>query len=816
MPRVVATVGAVFASLAGGASAEAASPRLNTISPPGVQRGAENVLTFSGSTLNDAAEIFFYSPGFEVTKLEPVDANSVKATIKVAADCRLGEHVAQVRTKSGISDYRTFYVGPFPIVGEQEPNSQFNTPQKISLNVTIHGCVDNEDVDYYLVEAKKGDRISAEIEGMRLGMTLFDPYISILDSKRFDLAPADDTALLLQDAFATVIAPEDGTYVVEVRDSAYGGNGNCQYRLHVGAFPRPTAVFPAGGKIGEEIEVKFLGDAAGEFASKFKLPDAVTTDFGLLASLNGQIAPSENVFRLFPHGNNIEAEPNDDFAQASPSELPLAFNGIISKPGDTDFYRFKGKAGEVWDVECYARRIRSALDPVMYIFDAKGAALVGDDDTRAPDSYFRFTVPADGEYLLRITDHLGGSGPDYVYRVEFTPVLPSLTVGIPRVERYGQYRQTVYVPRGNRFGALVTMNRANFGGPVALEPKDLPQGITMHAEEMPANLGIMPVVFEAAADAPVAGKLVDFRARHSDPNQPISGGFYNRADFVIAEPGQSLYRWRDVEKLAVAVIDELPFQIEIVEPKVPLVQNGSMQLKITAKRAEGFDKPITVEFPFRPPGVGAASSVTIPQGQNEVLYPLSAEAGAEIKKWKVFALGYADVNGSAFASSQLATLEIAAPYVSIAIERSAVEQGKQTEMFCKVTNNLPFEGAGKVKLIGLPHLVTAPELEITKDTKELAFKISTDAASPAGTHKNVFCEVLIPQNGEQVVHARVGDSELRIDQPLPMPAAQPQPAAAPAQPAAPAQAAAPEPKRLTRLEQLRVDAKQRATAPASQ
>ena len=31
-------------------------------------------ITFSGARLNDAQEIFFYSPGFAVTKIEPVDA----------------------------------------------------------------------------------------------------------------------------------------------------------------------------------------------------------------------------------------------------------------------------------------------------------------------------------------------------------------------------------------------------------------------------------------------------------------------------------------------------------------------------------------------------------------------------------------------------------------------------------------------------------------------------------------------------------------------------------------------------------------------
>ncbi len=792
---------------------EAASPGLSIIMPRGVQRGTESVMTFSGARLADAEEIFFYSPGFEVTKIEPEGANAAKATVKIAPDCRMGEHVAQVRTKTGISEYRTFYVGALPIVAEKEPNSDFNQPQAVALNVTVHGVVQNEDVDYYVVEAKKGQRIAAEIEGMRLGNTMFDPYLAILDAKRFELAAQDDTPLVKQDAAVSVIAPEDGKYIIEVRESAYGGNGNCRYCVHIGTFPRPTAVYPAGGKIGEETEVRFLGDAGGEIAAKFPLPGDIIPDYSLFATAENTIAPSGNPFRLFEHGNSLEQEPNNALNQATAAALPTAFNGIISEPGDVDCFKFSAKKGQVFEVECLARRIRSPLDPVMNLYHADGKGIAGNDDSRGPDSYLRFSVPADGEYIIRVTDHLGKGGVDYVYRLEFSPVKPSLRLGIPRVARYSQYRQTIFVPRGNRFGTLISASRSNFGGDLVLEPGELPPGLTMIAEPMPGNMNVMPVVFEAAEDAPLGGKLLDFRARHADPNQKISGGFYNRADFVIAAPGQSLYSWRDVTQLAVAVVDELPFRLEIVEPKVPLVRNGSMQLKIVAHRKEGFDAQINVQLPFRPPGVGASSSVNIPKGKNEVLYPLNANGGAHIKKWKIFALGSADVGGAGWVASQMATLEIAAPFVTVAMERAAVEQGQKTEIFAKLTHSRPFEGTAKIRIVGLPHKVAAPELDITKETAEVTFPVTSDKASPAGNHKNVICQVIITENNEPIVHSNVGATELRIDKPLPpKPNAKPKP-----QPKPVAKKEEPKPKpekRLTRLQKLRLEAKQRAEGTA--
>jgi len=790
-------------------TAHASSPALSSITPRGVQRGTDAVLTFSGARLADAEEIFFYRPGVTATKITPKGANQLVVNVKIAADCRVGEHVAQVRTRSGISEYRTFYVGALPAVAEKEPNSDFKKPQPIPLNVTVSGVVQNEDVDYYAVTVKKGQRISAEVEGMRLGTTLFDPYVAILDAKRFELSADDDTPLVRQDAVASVVAPADGTYIIEVRESAYGGNGSCRYRLHIGTFPRPTAVYPAGGKIGTETEVRYIGDPTGDIKATVKLPAKIEANYGLLPKDAGGVPPSENPFRLFAHGNALEKEPNDSLAQATPATLPLAFNGIIEKAGDVDYFKFQVKKGQTFEIECYARRSRSGLDPVMNLYDSKGKSLAGSDDSRGPDSYFRYRFPADGEYRIRVTDHLSRGRANFVYRIEFTPVKPSLTVGIPRVTRYTQYRQTIYVARGNRFATLVSVSRRNFSGEIILNPQGLPQGLKLIAEPMASNLNVMPVVFEAAKDAKISGKLVDFTARHADAKTKIQGGFSNTADLIRGAPGQSIYWRRNVSRLAVAIVDELPFHLEIVEPKVPLVRNGSMQLKIVVKRKAGFKSAISVQLPFRPPGVSARSSITIPAGKNEAYYPLNANSGAQIRKWKIYALGSANVNGTAWVSSQLATLEVTAPYVQFTMARTAVEQGKQTEIICKISHTRPFAGKATVRLLGLPNKVTAPEMTFTKDVKELVFQIKTDVKSPAGRHRNVFCQVVILENGEQVVHRRVGGTELRIDKPLPAPTKpKPKPKSKTVVKKAPPKK--PMKRRLTRLEKLRLEAKKRA------
>ncbi|MEQ9069859.1 MAG: hypothetical protein RLO18_24210, partial [Gimesia chilikensis] len=150
------------------------------------------------------------------------------------------------------------------------------------------------------------------------------------------------------------------------------------------------------------------------------------------------------------------------------------------------------------------------------------------------------------------------------------------------------------------------------------------------------------------------------------------GVFTNRADLVRVRNNQLLWM-KDVAQIPVAVVEEVPFKLDIVEPKAPLARNGTLQLKVVATRKEGFDEAITLQFPFRPPGVGASSRVTIPKGKNEAFYPINANSKAEIKKWKVFVIGSANVGGNAWVSSQLANLEVADSYVDLDLARTAVE-----------------------------------------------------------------------------------------------------------------------------------------------
>ena len=794
LARFSAVAIAVFLAVS---SAHAADPRIGQVNPCGGQRGTEVDVVINGQRLADAQEILLYYPGIRVANFEVVEGKQVKAKLAIAPDCRLGLHALRVRTASGISNLEQFSVGPLPEIQEAEPNSEFHEPQKIALNVTVNGVVQNEDVDYFQIEAKKGQRISVEIEGIRLGQTFFDPYAAILNQDRFVLAGSDDTPLVNQDAACSAVAPEDGVYVVQVRESAFGGSGACRYRLHIGDFPRPLAVFPAGGKFGQTLEVEWLGDAAGPWKTSVTLPGELPPMFGLVAQDARGAAPSPNEFRLGDLENVIEAEPNNAAGEATAATAPAAFNGVISQDDDVDCFKFAAKKGQVFDVRVHARSVRSPLDPVLSIVRASnGAGVAGNDDSGSPDSYVRMTAPEEDQYVVVVRDHLNKGGAEYVYRVEVTEVKPRLTMGLP--ERQQFIDVTAPVPQGNRLAVLVSAQREDFGGDLALELKDLPAGISVQTLPMTADQTTVPVLLTAAADAPLAGSLAGVIGR-TTAEPKTEGHLKQRTSLVRGQNNREVWN-HYTERMATAVTQKVPLAIEIVQPKVPLVQSGSMELKITAKREEGFKAPITLSMLYNPPGVSTPTTVTIPEGQNEVIMPLTANSGASVRTWKIAVLGQATVgDGTVSVSSQLADLEVSEPFFKFNYTPAAVEQGQATQLAIEIQQNKPFEGAAKVELLGLPNEVTSELKEINKDAAQLIFPVKTTANSPPGQHKSLLCRAVVTAQGEPITHM-IGGGELRIQKPLPQkPAEQPKPKAQPKP-----EEKKPAEKPLSRLEQLRL------------
>ena len=118
----------------------------------------------------------------------------------------------------------------------------------------------------------------------------------------------------------------------------------------------------------------------------------------------------------------------------------------------------------------------------------------------------------------------------------------------------------------------------------------------------------------------------------------VPSEFTSVAELVLGQNNVPFWT-RTVESLAVAVTEEAPFSIEAIEPRVPLVRGGSMELKVVARRKPGFTAPIAVSLPWNPPGIASRREAVIPENQNEATIPLNAGGGAELNTWKIVVNG---------------------------------------------------------------------------------------------------------------------------------------------------------------------------------
>ncbi len=213
----------------------------------------------------------------------------------------------------------------------------------------------------------------------------------------------------------------------------------------------PTITTPAnfGAKVGEEVEITLTGtnlaDATGVLLScpakatiptdnkngteAAKLRVKVTVDpkttVGLytvrVATKHGVSNARPFVVDSFPAVASTAANRTKDTAQALP--VPGVATGSVAAE-TSEFYKVKVSANQKLTFEVLARRIGSALDPIVVLHDAKTkrelVELYADDTPGLQgDCRLTHTFKEAGEILVEVRDttHRGGANFDYRLRV---------------------------------------------------------------------------------------------------------------------------------------------------------------------------------------------------------------------------------------------------------------------------------------------------------------------------------------------------------------------------------------------------------------
>jgi hypothetical protein len=168
-------------------------------------------------------------------------------------------------------------------------------------------------------------------------------------------------------------------------------------------------------ELGKNPDAKMLGDTQVEVS--VRLPEeaapgtnqiSVTTPAGTSPARPWIVLPAAGIIP--------EQEPNGGLAQAQPLVAGRTLAGRIQEAADVDVFRWRGQRGEKLEIEVWAARGASALDPVVTLLDAKGRVLAMADDTNGSrDPVLRQTLPADDDYLLSVVDAYDRGGQGYGY-----------------------------------------------------------------------------------------------------------------------------------------------------------------------------------------------------------------------------------------------------------------------------------------------------------------------------------------------------------------------------------------------------------------
>jgi hypothetical protein len=501
----------------------------------------------------------------------PVLSEFLTLEVTIAPDAELGEHQLRLTSATGLSNPLVFCIGQLPEFTESDPNAgETKSQMSVTLPVVINGrIVPNyserpqqarpgqqftpADIDQYQFEARKGQQLVIAVSARQLIPYLadavpgwFQATVALYDIKGKELA-YDDDYRFHPDPVLHYQIPEDGEYIIEIKDALYRGREDFVYRMTVGELPFITSIFPLGGRAGGQTEVEVTGWNLPIDKIKMDTADKGPGTYPL-SILNGKWTSNSVPFAVDTLPECMEKESNNSLQEAQPVDLPIIINGRIDKSGDVDVFRFNGHAGEGIVAETAARRLDSPLDSMLKLTDATGRQLAFNDDyedkgsgliTHHADSYVTATLPADGAYFVWVSDAQHQGGAEYGYRLRISPPRPDFELRVVpsgiSARAGGTVPLTVYALRRDGFSSEITLALKDARPLFVLKGPLIPAGqdkaqVTLTAPPNPlpepldlllegrATIGGRPVVHAAV---PADDMMQAFAYRHLVPAKDL-------------------------------------------------------------------------------------------------------------------------------------------------------------------------------------------------------------------------------------------------------------------------------------------------------
>lgn len=371
--------------------------------------------------------------------------------ITADADAQPGERELRIVCRNGVSAPKLFYVDAASHVREplytrpgvpKPPN-----PQVKELPAVIDGQIMPGETDKFEVTLEPDTEYSFSLTGWKLLPYIgdavpghFQPVLQLIGPDGKEAAFADDE-YFLPDPVMRFRSGAGGEYTLLVRDNLYRGRQDFVYR--------------------------------------------VTLEKGTV--------PYQMASRSFPELDEFPEEEYD--GRILNVTRPLVITGKLSKPGETDLYRFRGRKGMRLVADLAARRDGSPMDGVLTLFAQDGRVIAQVDDTprainvgaipQQTDPVILAELPDDGVCTLKVSDLNGRGGADWCYRLRIGPEEPDFRIFTTISAVSMHPGQTASVK-------LLIERTGGFDGPITIVPD---KDAVPSAREIPAGAGeyILPL-----------------------------------------------------------------------------------------------------------------------------------------------------------------------------------------------------------------------------------------------------------------------------------------------------------------------------------
>jgi len=418
------------------------SPVLTSISPLGGKPGTSVELTLRGTDLDGPKAVMIGDRSIPISSV-------TKAALALPADLKPGLHDLRFVGRYGVSNPRVFQVSNHTNVESPGTNAKADKAHPVKVGDAIQGAFKATTPQWFTIEAKKGQTISASFDGHRFD-TRTELLGAVTDLQGREMARMKNGTLVFT-------APADGSYRLRLHELMHRTGDDYAFRVVLGDSVPPVGQIGPIGPIGP---ISIGGTVKGSFAGihTFDLPFKAGERF-VIQVLSHQLGHATDPHLVI---ENLKAD-GSTTAQAEVADAPV----VTPAPG---LVKLENR------------------DP-LYAFEAK----------------------ADGTFRITLSDNFATTLPFEMRVAEKAEErLIAMNTLLPKAAnaKTGEMGFANVLRGGIHALEVAVQNRNTFSEGIELKADKLPAGVTSLGGFIGKGQSLGYIAFQAAADAPTEAGVV--------------------------------------------------------------------------------------------------------------------------------------------------------------------------------------------------------------------------------------------------------------------------------------------------------------------